>query len=199
MSPTQTLTRNDILPLDEFEKVRAERRSELIAMKRNRRVAVGPDATFYFENRDTMWWQIHEMLRIEKGGEEQIADELAAYAPLVPTGSELVATVMFEIDDPVRRDRVLRSLGGIEDTFAIEMNGGKVRGVPELQDGVERTTADGKTSSIHFVRFPFTAEQIAKFHDPAIRAVLAIEHDNYAHMAVLTADVKQALSSDFAA
>ncbi len=71
--------------------------------KRHRRLEVGPDCTFYFENFETMWNQVHEMLFIEKGGEAQIADELSAYNPLVPKGRELVATVMFEIDDPVRR------------------------------------------------------------------------------------------------
>jgi len=177
--------------------VRAERRGDLIARKRQRRLAVGPDATFYFENWDTMWWQIQEMLRIEKGGEEQIADELAAYAPLVPNGHELVATLMFEIDDPVRRDRVLTGLGYVEDTIAIELDGERVAAIPELQDGVERTSPDGKTSSVHFLHFPFNDEQIARFRDPAVRAVLAIGHDNYAHMAVLPAAMREELAADF--
>ena len=73
--------------------------SRIAAIKQNRRVEVGPFATFYFENYDTMWHQVHEMLHIERGGEAQIADELEAYNPLIPQGDELIATVMFEIED----------------------------------------------------------------------------------------------------
>lgn len=197
MSAKHQITRDDILPLDQYEKVRADRRQALIETKRHRRVPVGPYATFYFESWDTMWWQIHEMLRIEKGGEAQIADELSAYAPLVPNGQELVATLMFEIDDSAKRDAFLRTITDIEDHIAIELDSEPVQAVPELQDGVERTTLDGKTSSIHFLHFPFTADQIAKFRDPAIRAVLGINHENYAHMAVLPAEVKAALGADF--
>ena len=197
MSAKHQITRDDILPLDQYEKVRAERRQALIETKRHRRVPVGPYATFYFENWDTMWWQIHEMLRIEKGGEAQIADELSAYAPLVPNGRELIATLMFEIDDPDKRDRFLRTVAYVEDHIAIELDGDQVKAVPELQDGVERTTPDGKTSSIHFLHFPFTADQIAKFRNPATRAVLSINHENYAHMAVMPAEVKAALGADF--
>jgi hypothetical protein len=197
MTAKRQITRDDILSLDEYEKVRSERRKSLIEAKKLRRVSVGPYATFYFENWDTMWWQIHEMLRIEKGGEEQISDELSAYAPLIPNGKELIATMMFEIDDPKQRDVFLRKVAYVEDHITIELDGDIVKAVPELQDGVERTTPDGKTSSIHFLHFPFTDAQVAKFRDSSVRAVLAIEHDGYAHMAVIPADVKQALAADF--
>lgn len=197
MSAKHQITRDDILSLDAYEKVRAERRQALIATKKHRRMSIGPYATFYFENWDTMWWQIHEMLRIEKGGEAQIEDELSAYAPLVPNGQELIATMMFEIDDPDQRDRFLRTVAYVEDHITIDVGGDVVRAAPELQDGVERTTPDGKTSSIHFLHFPFTAAQIAKFRDPATRVVLGIEHKNYAHMAVMPDEVKQALAADF--
>jgi len=197
MSAKRQITRDDILPLDEYENVRAERRQTLIESKKNRRLPVGPHAMFYFENWDTMWWQIHEMLRIEKGGDEQIDDELSAYAPLVPNGRELVATLMFEIDEPNQRDRFLRTVALVEDCICIELDGDRVKAVPELQDGVERTTPDGKTSSIHFLHFPFTDAQVAKFRDSSVRAVLAIEHENYAHMAVIPAGVRDALAADF--
>src|SRR5215472_2711504 len=103
MNPLQTrgrraITRTDILPLDEYVKIRRERRGKITELKKRRRIEVGPFATFYFENFATMWQQIQEMLYIEKGGETQIADELAAYNALIPRGSELVATIMFEID-----------------------------------------------------------------------------------------------------
>ena len=134
--------------------MRDERRRQIAEMKKNRRVHVGPDVTFYFENFDTMLHQVHEMLAVEKGGEAQIEDELRAYNPLVPSGRELVATMMIEIDDPGRRDRMLRGLGGIESTAAFTVAGETITAVPESD--VERTTKDGKTSSVHFLRFVFS-------------------------------------------
>jgi len=189
------ITRDDILSTDDYEAVRPSRRAAVTELKRHRRVTVGPDVTFYFENYDTMWHQIHEMLRIEKGGEEQIADELSAYNPLIPKGAELVATMMIEIDDPVRRDRVLRQLGGIDETVTLSVEGEAIAAVPEAD--VERTTDEGKTSSIHFLKFPFSAEQIAAFKTPGSRAVLSVGHTNYDHMAGLPEPVRAALSEDF--
>ncbi|MFO1145211.1 MAG: DUF3501 family protein [Rhodospirillales bacterium] len=145
----------------EYARVRDERRRAIAEMKKNRRLHVGPDITFYFENRATMLHQVHEMLAVEKGGEAQIEDELRAYNPLIPRGRELVATMMIEIDDAPRRDRVLRQLGGIEKTAAIEIGGKTIAAVPETD--IERTTPDGKTSSVHFVRFPFTDAEVAAF------------------------------------
>ena len=185
------------MPLADYGAIRGQKRSEMIAKKQHRRLPVGPDATFYFENHDTMWHQIHEMLWIEKGGEEQIADELAAYNPLIPNGRELVATLMFEIDDPERRDRVLRSLAGVEDAITLELDDKIVHATAELQDGVERTKADGKTSAIHFIRFALDDDAVARFRDPGVRAVIAIGHPNYGHMAILPRDVRDALGRDF--
>lgn len=191
----QTISRDDILSMDAYERVRDERRRAVTQLKCDRRVAVGPDATFYFENRDTMLHQIHEMLRIEKGGEEQVADELAAYAPLVPDGRTLVATMMIEIDDSVRRHRVLSGLGGIENTITLTIDGAVVAAVPE--GDVERTKEDGKTSSIHFLKFPFSPAEIAAFREPGRRVVLAIGHPGYDHMAALSAATRAALAADF--
>ena len=120
------ITRADLLPLSVYEKERKERRKKMAALKAHRRMEVGPFATFYFENYDTMLHQVHEMLFIEKGGEEQLAGELAAYNPLIPQGSELVATLMFEIDDPIRRARVLGTLGGVEHTAFIRIGDAKI-------------------------------------------------------------------------
>lgn len=191
----RALTRDDIMPLDAYEKVRAEKKRAVTEMKRNRRVSVGPDVTFYFENRATMWHQVHEMLRIEKGGEEQIADELAAYNPLIPDGETLVATMMIEIEDPERRDRVLRGLGGIENTITMTVNGVTIPADPE--GDVERTTPDGKTSSIHFLKFHFSPAQVAQFKEPGRRVILAIGHAGYDHMAALPENVRAALAEDF--
>lgn len=194
-STKRVITRDDILPLEEYAKIRSEHKKKLIPIKKNRRVAIGPFATFYFENYDTMWAQVHEMLYIEKGGEEQIADELAAYNPLIPNGRELVATFMIEIDDPVRRDFTLRKLGHIEKTIYLSIGGEKIYAAPE-QD-VDRTTEDGKTSSIHFLHFPLTPEQIKAFKDPAIDVQLGIEHDGYPHIAMIKGEVRKALAEDF--
>ena len=189
------ITRADIMAMDEYATVRDARRKALTQLKRHRRVAVGPDVTFYFESHDTMWMQIHEMLRIEGGGEAQIGDELAAYNPLIPQGRELIATMMIEIDDEARRARVLAGLGGIEDMISLSLVGDTVAAVSETE--VERTTEEGKTSSIHFLHFPFTDAQVASFRDPETQVVLAIAHPNYGHMAVLPPDIKQALAADF--
>jgi len=185
-----------ILPLAEYVSQRAERRTRMSAIKKNRRLEVGPFATFYFESYETMLHQVQEMLYIEKGGAEQLPDELAAYNPLIPQGAELVATVMFEIDDPVRRARVLGSLGGIEHKAFIRIGGETVRGVAE--DDQERSREDGKASSVQFMRFPFTAAQIAAFKDGKDEVLVGFEHANYGHMAVMPAVVRQALAADFA-
>jgi len=186
----------DVLPLAQYAKVRDARRREIIETKKHRRVAVGPFATFYFENYQTMLQQVQEMLWIEKGGEAQLADELEAYNPLIPQGNELVATVMFEIVDEARRRRALAGLGGVEETIALEIGGERVPAVPEAGDQVERTTAAGKTSSIHFLHFRLSEAQAARFRDPSSRIVLSIAHPNYAHMAVLPEAARQALSAD---
>ena len=185
----------DILPLTEYSKLRAERRRQMSEIKKNRRLEVGPFATFYFESYQTMLHQVHEMLFIEKGGAAQIPDELAAYNPLIPQGKELVATVMFEIEDPVRRARVLAMLGGIEHAMFIRFAGETVKGVAE--DDQERTRADGKASSVHFAHFPFTAAQIAKFRAPGTEVVVGFSHENYGHMAVMSETVRAALAKDF--
>ena len=190
------LTHADIMDMAAYSEQRREMRQALTERKKHRRMEVGPFATFYFENWDTMWHQVHEMLFIEKGGEAQIADELTAYNPLIPNGAELIATVMFEIDDPIRRAKALGRLGGVEDTMFIKVGGMQVDAVPEAD--VDRTTADGKASSVQFVHFPFTPDQIAAFRDPDSQAILGIGHENYAHMAVMADATRAALAEDFA-
>ena len=195
MTPRQ-IEVSAILPTSEYVKVRAERRRQITEIKKNRRLEVGPYATFYFESYETMLHQVHEMLFIEKGGPEQIPDELAAYNPLIPQGSELVATVMFEIDDPLRRARVLATLGGVEHQAFIRVGGETIRGVSE--EDQERSREDGKASSVQFIRFPFTPSQVQAFRSAAGDVVVGFDHPNYGHMAVMPAAVRQALSKDFA-
>lgn len=194
--PAKTeITRADVLPLEEFAKIRKTKRQELVDIKKNRRIEVGPVATFYFENYHTMWWQVHEMLFIEKGGEEQIPDELAAYNPLIPKGRELVCTVMFEIDEPVRRANFLAKLGGVEETAFLEFAGEKVTGMPEAD--VDRTSAEGKASSVQFIHFPFTEDQVRKFRTPNTQVVIGFRHPQYAHMSVMPEAVRETLAGDF--
>jgi hypothetical protein len=190
------ITPADLLPIAEYDTRRKTLKANLIPMKRQRRIEVGPFATFYFENYATMWLQVQEMLRIEKGGEEQIAGELAAYNPLIPQGDELIATLMLEIEDEKRRNTVLLTLGGIEESVFLEIGGDMVRATPTEYD--DRTTADGKTSSVHWLRFKLTAEQIARFRDGGKKVVLGLSHPNYGHMAVLSAEARAALAKDFA-
>ncbi len=190
------ITRGDVMSLDEFGKIRAEKRKEIVALKRDRRLEVGPVATFYFESYDTMWWQIHEMLFIEKGGEEQIDDELSAYNPLIPNGRELVCTVMFEINDEERRRTFLARLGGVEETLFLRFGGEEIRGVPEVD--LDRTDEDGKASSVQFIHFPFTDAQVKVFCQPGTQVVVGFEHTAYGHMAVLPETSRMALAGDFA-
>jgi len=185
----------DLLPLDEYGQVRAARRRATTEIKKRRRVSVGPFATFYFENYATMWQQVQEMLYIEKGGDAQVSDELAAYNPLIPQGSELIATVMFEIDDPQRRARTLAQLGGIEHTIFIEVGGERIRG--EADPTRENTSPEGKASSVQFVRFPFTPPQIAAFKRRGARILLGFDHPNYGHIATMAEPVREALAGDF--
>ena len=186
----------DIMPMADYGEVRAARRAEMTAVKRSRRVEVGPFATFYFENYETMWMQVHEMLFIEGGGDDQVPGELEAYNPLIPQGAELIATFMLEIADPARRDTELLKLGGVEMTISLEVGGETVRAVPVEPDDV-RTTPEGKTSSVHFMRFPFAPGQVDAFRAEGARVVLSIGHPAYAHMAVLPEPVRAALAADF--
>ena len=189
------LTPSDIMSMDEYGLIRKKRAKTLAELKKNRRVEVGPSCTFYFENFDTMWFQIHEMLFIEKGGKEQISGELKAYNPLIPKGKELVATVMIEVGDPKRRALLLSKLGGFEKTISLLINEEKINALPEID--IDRTTADGKASSVQFLRFPFNEKQISAFSSKKAKIVLSITHPEYHHMAGIPKSVHEALVKDF--
>lgn len=188
------ITAADILPMESYGSRRKETRAQMVALKKNRRLSVGPNATLYFENFDTMLYQVHEMLWTEKGGAEQLKDELEAYNPLVPNGSELVATFMLEYEDPERRSRMLATLGGIEETIALEIGGHFI--LASWEHEVERTTEEGKTSSIHFLHFSLTPKAKQALKQPGTRAVVAIGHPNYAHMAVIPEAVRAEIAKD---
>ena len=186
---------SDLLDLTTYSKERKAIRKEVVAMKKNRRVELGPHSTFYFENFFTMKAQIQEMLYIEKGGDEQLRDELEAYNPLIPNGSELVATFMFEIDNPLTRKKVLSSLGNVEYKTYIKVNGNKIFAVPE--NDVDRTDNSGKTSSVHFLHFKFEDHHVRDFKDMDCTVEIGTDHEQYQHISVLTNEVKTALIKDF--
>ncbi|MDH5555966.1 MAG: DUF3501 family protein [Alphaproteobacteria bacterium] len=195
MTVKTEITRDDIMDMAEYGAIRKQRRREMIEKKKQRRVAIGPDATAHFEDYDSMWLQVHEMLYIEKGGEEQLAEELSAYNPLVPKGRELVCTVLFEIDDPDRRARVLGGLGGVEETMFLRVDGEDIMG--QSEEDLDRTNAAGKASSVQFIHFPFTDAQVEKFRKPDAEVIVGFKHPNYGHMVRITGDTRKALEQDF--
>ena len=193
--PKHELVAADILPVAEYAKQRTEHRRRVAALKRDRRIEVGPYVTFYFESYDTMWLQVQEMVYIEKGGAAQVPDELAAYNPLVPKGNELVATFMIEIDEPDRRQRILGTLGGIEETAFLRVAGETIKALAEADQ--DRTTAEGKASSVQFVHFPFTKAQVAAFCRQGVEVMIGFTHSKYGHMAVMPEHVRAELARDF--
>ena len=189
------IQKEDIIPLDVYTVKRRELRKSIVDYKKNRRVALGPYATFYFESYETMLAQVQEMLYIEKGGDEQLQDELSAYNPLIPKGKELTATLMFEIDNPISRAAFLGKVGGIEETVFMKINGEKIKAVPE--EDVDRTSAEGKASSVQFIHFNFTDDQIEKFQSNSSEIELCIDHKEYSHSTKLSKENIASLSTDF--
>jgi len=187
--------KSDLMAADQYVKIRKKFRKELVEFKKKRRVSIGPYATFYFECFETMCGQIQEMLHIEKGGEEQLKDELKAYNPLVPKGKELVATLMFEIDNPLSRTEFLNKVGGIEEKVFIKVNNEKINSIPE--NDVDRTSSEGKASSVQFIHFNFSDKQIDKFKDLNNEIFLGIEHSLYNHITKISEETKKALIFDF--
>jgi len=190
------VTKADIIPLEQYSKNRKKFRKEIIKFKKTRRVPLGPYATFYFECYETMLAQIQEMLYIEKGGSDQLKDELRAYNPLVPKGRELVATLMFEIDNPFSRTDFLNKVGGIEEKVFIKVNNEKINSIPEKD--VDRTSDEGKASSVQFIHFNFTDNQIKNFKNLSNEIVLGIDHELYNHETKVSEKTKKALIEDFA-
>ena len=189
------IQKNDIMPLDIYTKQRKELRKNIVEFKKNRRISLGPYATFYFESYETMLAQIQEMLYIEKGGDEQLKDELTAYNPLIPNGKELIATLMFEIDNPISRAAFLGKVGGIEQNVFMKVDGEIVKAIPE--EDVDRTSAEGKASSVQFIHFKFNDKQIGKFKSGLLNVEIGIDHKEYSHTTKLTDITLKSLSGDF--
>ena len=189
------IQKEDIMPLEVYTKNRKELRKNIVNFKKDRRIALGPYATFYFESYETMLAQVQEMLYIEKGGDEQLKDELVAYNPLIPNGKELIATLMFEIDNPISRSAFLSKVGGIEEKVFIKIDGEIIKAIPE--EDVDRTSADGKASSVQFIHFKFSDEQIQKFRSFNAEVEIGIDHKEYSHLTKLSTANLSSLLSDF--
>ena len=189
------VTKADIIPLEEYSKDRKKLRTEIIELKKTRRVSLGPYATFYFECYETMLAQIQELLYIEKGGSAQLKDELIAYNPLIPKGNELVATLMFEIDNALSREEFLSKVGGIDEKVFIKINDEIINASSEKD--VDRTSSEGKASSVQFVHFNFTDKQIIKFKNLDNEVILGIDHKSYNHMMKIYEYTRKVLIKDF--
>ena len=189
------IQKQDLISFDIYEKNRNQIRKELLEFKKNRRIALGPYATFYFESFETMLAQVQEMLHIEKGGDKQLKDELIAYNPLVPNGKELTATLMFEIDNPVCRAAFLGKVGGVEKKVFMKIDNIIVKATPE--EDVDRTSAEGIASSVQFIHFKLNDDQIDKFYSNDSSVELGIDHKEYSHSTKLTEENIKSLSADF--
>ena len=195
MSQIKPINEADILNRDEYKAQRKNLREKMVLRKKNRRLDIGPYITIYFENRDTILHQINEMVYIENGGDEQVKDEILAYKSLIPNGKELVATLMVEIDSPKKRADFLGKMGGFEENLDVIVNNKVIKGNPESD--VERTTAEGKASSVQFVHFEFDEESINEFKSTNKDVAITINHKDYKHSTVMNQETKDELSKDF--
>jgi hypothetical protein len=191
---THQITNDDIISLADYELIRKEKRQESILRKKFRRLAIGPYATIQFESWESMWLQIQEMLRIEKGGDAQLVDELAAYNPMVPNGSEFTGTLMFEIDEEERRTAFLKTLGGVDQHIHLVIGSEKITAEPE-QD-IDRTRSDGKASAVQFVHFALSAEQVKNWKNMEGQVMVQIDHPNYGHAAIISDECRRDMARD---
>jgi hypothetical protein len=184
----------DLLSLEEYHKRRPEFRRRVLEHKRNRQAAIGPSVTLYFEDRLTIQYQIQEMLRIERIFEsEAIEDELGAYNPLIPDGTNLKATMMIEYPDADERREALRRLGGIEHAVSAQVAGFD-RVVAHADEDLERTS-DEKTAAVHFLRFELSTPMCAALRSGA-ELRLVVDHPHYRHELVAPAKLRDSLAAD---
>lgn len=191
----QKLARKDLYSLEQYAEARPEFRDEVMRHKQNRRLPLGTNATLYFEDRITIQYQVQEMLRIERIFEaDGIQEELDAYNPLIPDGSNWKATFMVEFPDVDERRAMLKQLVGIENKVWLQVGEGDlVR--PIADEDLERSD-DDKTSAVHFLRFELSAEDIAALRDGAELAA-GIDHPNYqVDVRPVPANIRQSLLED---
>jgi hypothetical protein len=192
----QKILRDDVRDLVQYEKVRDEMRHRLSALKRWRRVPVGDRLTFLFENRDTVLFQIQEMIRTERMvKEEKILEEIETYNDLLPGARELSATMFIEVDDPGRIREVLDGLKGIDrdSTVAIQI-GGRFE-VPGIFEGGRSN--EEKISAVHFVKFPFSDSARDAFLDWREPVELVVDHPRYNWRTKIDGDTRRSLMADF--
>jgi hypothetical protein len=190
------LRRDDLLTLEAYAARRAEFRARAIAHKRARTLHLGPAMTFLFEDRLTVQYQVQEMLRIERVFEpDAIQEELDAYNPLVPDGSNLKATLLIEFPEPEVRARELERLRGVERALYAEVVG-HGRAEAHVDEDLDRST-ERKTSAVHFVRFEFSAAQRAALAAGADLRV-GVDDARYPHVATVDGALREALLADFA-
>ncbi len=185
------ITINDIISIEEYSKHRNKRRQEINSIKKDRRIYVGPFVTFYFENFHTMLYQIQEMLFIEKGDKNQAYEEIESYNSLVPIDNELIATVMIEIDNEIKRHVELRKLAGIENSISISSNGESFFSEPLSDEN--RTKSDGKTSAVHFIKFKTNENFFKDLEDKSKDIMLSINHSEYSHSSKITYESRLSL------
>lgn len=194
MSQTHHLSRHDLWSLEDYAAKRPEFRQQVMQHKKDRQVALGPNATLYFEDRLTIQYQIQEMLRIEKVFEaEGIEEELEAYNPLIPTGTNWKATFMIEYTDPDIRSAQLEKMMGIEDLVWVKVEGyDKVWAIPD--EDLERSN-DVKTSSVHFMRFELSGDMITALKNDAMLN-MGVEHSVYTHSLQIQDETRLTLIKD---
>ena len=184
------LTREELYSLEKYAEIRPEFRTRVIEHKKNRNVSIGPHATLYFEDRQTIQYQIQEMLRIERIFEgDGIQEELDVYNPLIPDGTNLKATFMIEYGDPEDRKQALAKMIGIERSVQIKVDGFDPV-TPIANEDLERETEE-KTSSVHFLRFEFTPEMIDAAKKGAA-ITMAIDHPAYRYQTEALPEAKRA-------
>ena len=186
---------DDIISNEEYGNIRSAKRREMIEFKNFRRLDVGPVASLYFESRDTMIYQIQEMAYVEKITREELDEELASYNPLVPNGRELTATMMIEIDDPLRRKNFLSRLGGVEEKVKIVI--GDIEIYADYEKDVDRTTSEGKASAVHFLHFKFNDELVEAFKNKENIIQIGIDHEAYGHLSIVSDRVREELAKEF--
>jgi len=185
----------DIISNEEYGKIRNFKRKEMIIFKKYRRLDIGPVVSLYFESRNTMIYQIQEMAYVENISRDELNTEINSYNPLVPNGKELTVTMMIEIDDPMRRKNFLSRLGGVEEKVKIIIGDKKI--IAKAEKDIDRTTAEGKASAVHFLHFKFTDDLIAAFKDKDNIVQIGIDHDDYGHLSIVSDKVREKLVKEF--
>ena len=191
------LTRSDLYSLEQYAENRSEIRAQVMKHKKNRNIHIGPTATLYFEDRQTIQYQIQEMLRVERifevGG---IEEELQAYNPLIPDGSNWKATFMIEEPDVEKRHDLLARLIGVEDRVWVRVDGNEAVFAIADED-MDRDTEE-KTSSVHFLRFELSEKMVSDIKQGAALGI-GIDHRNYSHeVEPVAGSIQDALIADLA-